>query len=300
MTQPQPRPPWAARRGHHVRSRLAPGPLLATVACAAAVATLAGCGSGGSGKAAGTGPSAAAAHSMPVSRALDLAASQAQKVTSFTATMDISSSGSLAMHMVGTLAERLKPTVLAHQSFSVKSAGVSVPGGMETLLTQNAVYLKMSSLARTTGKPWVKLSFSSLKHSMGLDLAPLLHQLQGNNPLAQAQMLPAATNVHEAGSGQTVDGVETTEYTGTLDVAKAMTRLAPSLRKLAGPAMAMTGISKAHFSVWIDADHQVRKLVETEPGKNYRVASTMVITSINQPVTIHVPPASQVTSMPGL
>lgn len=213
--------------------------------------------------------------------------------------MDITSSGMMASHLVGTLQEQLKPTVVAQQDLTVKEAGVSVPGGMHTLLTANAVYMRMSSLAKMTGKPWVKIPFSSLKKTSGINLAPLLHQLQGNNPLAQTQMLAAATNVHQIGTA-TVNGVPTTEYSGTLDVAKAMTRLDPSLRKLVGPAMAATGITTSHFTVWVDGQHQVRKMVQSEGGSSYHVNSAVTITSINQPVHIHVPPASQVGTVPGL
>lgn len=280
-------------------------PLPAALIGAAAIALVAGCGSAansgsnaGSGSARNTGSSTA--HGMTASRALSLAAAQARKVNSFTATMNIVTRGSLATHMTGTLQERVRPTVLAHQVLSIHGgSGLPVPGSMQTLLTGRAIYLNMSTLSRVAGKSWVKIPFSSLKKSTGVDLAPLIHQLQGNNPLAEAQMLPAATNVRRIGS-QTVNGVPATEYSGSLDVGKAMTRLGPGLRKLMGPALSATGIRTAHFRVWVDGQHQVRKLVETEGGTSYQVASTIVITSINQPVHIHVPPASQVASMPGM
>jgi hypothetical protein len=297
--------------GGHSRRRLRPLP--AALIGIAAIAVVAGCGSpGNGGNSAGSSQpgnagsnqagnaGSATASGMSASRALSLAAAQAQKVSSFTATMNIVSHGSLAMHMTGTLQERVRPTVLAHQVFAIHGgSGLAVPGSMQTLLTGRAVYLNMSTLSRMAGKPWVKIPFSSLKKSMGVDLAPLIHQLQGNNPLAEAQMLPAATNVRRVGS-QTIDGVPATEYSGSLDVGKAMTRLDPSLRKLVGTALSSTGIRTAHFRVWVDGQHQVRKLVETEGGTSYQVTSTIVITSINQPVHIHVPPASQVASMPGL
>jgi hypothetical protein len=280
-------------------------PLPATLIGIAAIALVTGCGSSGnSGNNAGPGHSgnagSPAAGGVTASRALSLAAAQAQKVNSFTATMNIVSHGSLAAHMTGTLQERVRPTVLAHQVFSIHGgSGLPIPGSMQTLLTSRAVYLNMSTLSQVAGKPWVKIPFSSLKKSMGVDLAPLIHQFQGNNPLAEAQMLTAATNVRAIGS-QTIDGVQATEYTGTLDVGKAMTRLDPSLRKLVAPALSATGITTAHFRVWVDGQHQVRKLVETEGGSRYQVTSTIVITSINQPVHIHVPPASQVAGMPGM
>jgi len=236
---------------------------------------------------------------MSATQALGLAASKMGSIHSFRATMTITSGGTLATNMTGTLEEQVKPTVLAHQTFSISSNGQSIPGGMETLLTGNAVYLKISSLARQLGHPWVKVSFASLKHSTGISLAPLIHQLQGNNPLAESQMLSAAKNVHQVGSA-TVNGVPTTVYTGTLNVAEAMSKLDPSLRKLVGPMMSATGITTAHFTAWVDGQHVIRKIAEKESGSGFRVSTLMMITSINQPVHVNVPPASQVTTIPGM
>jgi len=285
------------------RSRRWPAIRPASVAavCAAAAIVAAGCGSsgGGSGAASGGATGAGAGHAMSAAQELTLAASAAQKVSSFAAQMTVSSSGTLSTHLSGTLQEQVRPTLLASEKFNLQSQGTAVPGGMQTLLTGNAIYLKMSTLAKVIGKPWVKIPFSSLKKSTGVSLAPLIHQLQGNNPLAQAQMLPAASNVRRVGTA-TVRGVSTTEYAGTLDIAKSLAKLDPSLRKLVGPALKATGITTANFKVWVDGQHQVRKLVESEGGGSTHFTTVMTIISINQPVHIAPPPAGQVAGLPGM
>src|SRR5262249_16703211 len=220
-------------------------------------------------------------------------------IRSFTATMSITSSGSQATHMTATVEEQVKPTVLAHEIFRIASNGHSIPGGIEGLVTGNAMYLKMRMLARQLGHPWVKISYASLKHATGISLAPLIHQLRGNNPLTQDQMLTAAKNVRRVGSA-TVNGAPATVYTGTLNMADVMSKLRPSLRKLVGPMMSATGITTVHFTAWIDGQHVIRKVVEKESGTSYRVSTVMVITSINQPVHVNVPPASQVATLPGM
>jgi hypothetical protein len=283
-----------------VRSRRWPVIRLASVTavCAAAAIAAAGCGSG-AGSNAGSGASSSGGHAVSASQALTLAASAAQKVNSFAANMTITSGGALSTHLSGTLQEQVRPTLLASETFSLKSAGATVPGGMQALLTGSAMYLKMKTLAGVLGKPWVKIPFSSLKKKTGISLAPLIHQLQGSNPLAQAQMLPAATNVHKVGSA-TIGGVPTTEYAGTLNVAKSLAKLGPGLRKLIGPALKATGITTSNFRVWVDAQHQVRQISQTEGGGSYNISSVMTITAINQPVHITPPPASQVASLPGM
>ncbi len=309
MTFPHP----AARQavppaGDRTRRWLAIRPLSVVAVCAATALTAAACGSSGhggnggnssSGQATSTSHATPASHAMPASQALSLAASQAQKVTSFSATMDISSTGAYSSHLHGSVVEQVKPTVLAQEKLNISAKGQHIPGGMEAVLTSNAMYLKLSRLTRAFGRSWVKISFAKLRGSTGISLAPLIHQLQGNNPLAEAQMLPAATQVHQVGTA-TINGVPTTAYAGTLNLAAAMSRLDPSLRKLFSPALSAAGITTAHFTAWIDGRHLIRKLVEDESGASTHVTTVMVINSINQPVHISVPPASQVASLPGL
>ncbi len=272
-------------------------------ACAFAVAACSG--GGGSGA-----PPASPASGKPSGDALSpgqvlaAAASHAQQTTSFSATMIINSSGTInssgaTTSMTGTLDEQTKPTLLAHQKFTITSNGTSLPGGMETLITSQAVYLKLASLQQMLGKPWVKISFASLKSGSGTNFAPLIRQMQTNNPLAYAQMLPAASNVRKAGTA-TIDGVTTTEYTGSLDPVKAVTRLDPSLQKMFGPMMQALGITTDTFRIWVDGQHQIRKFSQVQSGPHYHATSVMTVTSINQPVSVQPPPASQTATMPGL
>jgi hypothetical protein len=213
--------------------------------------------------------------------------------------MDISASGTISSHLTGTLAEQARPAPLVHQVFQLTSNGSVIPGGMETLLTGHAIYLKVRSLAKLLGKPWVKLSFASLKSGKGVSLAPLIHQLQSTNPLAVAQMFPSARNIRRAGS-QVINGVPVTEYTGTLQVGTALRRVAPDVRKLIGPAMSASGVTTATFRVWVDGQHQIRKLVEHQSGRRYQATVTMLVTSVNRPLRIQLPPPHRVATLPGL
>jgi hypothetical protein len=100
------------------------------------------------------------------------------------------------------------------------------------------------------------------------------------------QMLAAASHVRVAGH-QVIDGVPTTRYTGTLTAAAALTRI-PSIHML---------VTSARFSVWIDRQHQVRKEIVYEKGTAEQVTATFAVTSINQPVRVTLPPASQVATI---
>lgn len=266
------------------------------VTCAFALAACSGGGSATAGPPAGAKP---AGGTMSAGQVLTAAATAAQHTTSFTATMVIRSSGTYSSSMTGTLNEQTKPTLLAQQKFAVTSNGAPLPGGMETILTSQAVYLKIGSLQQMLGKPWVKVSFSSLKSGSGASFAPLIHQMQASDPLTSAQMLPAATNVRKLGTA-TINGVATTEYSGSLDPVKALTRVDPSLKKMVGPMMQSLGITTDTFRVWLDSQHQIRKFSQVQSGPRYHVTSVMTVTSVNQPVSIQVPPASQTAVSPGI
>jgi hypothetical protein len=270
-------------------------PVAIAAVCAAAI-TAAGCASDAPAGPAGTADAAQSQAAQPAAHAISLAASAAQHITSFTAAIKVQSYGSLATSLSGTLRMQTRP-MLADQNFHVTADGQSLPGSVETLLTSNAAYLKIDTLARVLGRPWVKVSISGLQHAAGINLIPLVQQVQGGNPLAQAQMFAAARGVREVGA-QAINGIQTTEYTGSYRVADGLAQLDPGLVSLVGPALKATGISVTQFTVWIDSNHQARKMTLVESGKSIRVTSTMLVTSINQPVGITVPSASQVADAP--
>jgi hypothetical protein len=112
-------------------------------------------------------------------------------------------------------------------------------------------------------------------------------------------MFAASTNVHEVGH-QVINGVPATEYTGTYHISEGLARLSPSLRRMMQPALAQMGMTTSQFTIWVDGQHQVRKLVQTESGNGTSITTTMLVTSINQPLHIQLPPANQVAGMPGL
>ncbi len=292
--------PERTRRRHRPGSR----PLAAVTICAAAALAAAGCSAGGSSAGgtaspAGVGQSAAGGAGGSAASALAIAASQASKVTSYSSTLSITATGSNASSLNGTVQMQTKPTLVAHETFSGNSPQMPLPGGMEIILTSKTIYMKMSVLSKMVGKPWVKLDLSSLKNTSGLNLASMFRQFQTNNPLADTQMFAASTNVHEVGR-QVINGVATTEYTGTYHISEGLTRLSPSLRRMMQPALAEMGMTTSQFTIWVDGQHQVRKLVQTESGNGTSITTTMVVTSINQPVHIQLPPANQVAVMPGL
>jgi hypothetical protein len=275
---------------------------MSRLAAAAAIVILASgvaaCGSAGfpAPKAARSGQQA-----QTPEQAIQLAANISRAVNSFTATMDIRlKGGANSVNLAGTITEQIRPSLLAKANFSsFNVAGQSFPGGMSEIITPSSAYIKLSMLTQAlhTSKQWIAISFSSLSKASGVNLGSLFSQLQTSSPLSQSQLFAGATNVRRVGTG-VVDGVPVTEYTGSVSMTQALAKLPASLRTSLGADIEKAGIGAAKFTEWIDAQHQVRKVVVTETGSAFSETITTTVTSINQPVTIQVPPASETTSLP--
>jgi hypothetical protein len=136
-----------------------------------------------------------------------------------------------------------------------------------------------------------------MSKSSGIDFSQMLSQASSSSPLTESQMLAGATTVRKVGTG-TVGGVAVTEYTGTLSLAKGLKYLSASVRSAMQKEMGTAGITHATFTVWIDGKNTVRKAIITEHGTALTETITTTITSIDQPVNVSIPAASQTTPFP--
>jgi hypothetical protein len=286
-------PAQATRVGLPARAGRALG---AVLACAAVI-TIAGCkpgflssGSPSATPSAGTATaSSGSTQRASAASAMTTLARNAQGSASFVATLEIHATGNSAAQLSGTLIGQTQPNVLV-------DVRASHPAGLEAILAGDMTYLKIGALTGTAGRPWVAVPYSSLANSSSAGLASVIQQMRGSNPLAQTQMFPAATNVREAGRS-TINGVPTTQYSGSYSAAAGLGQLAPGLRAGVESGMMSSGITSTAFTVWVDARHQVRKMTLVEFGRNTRIEIVLVIVSINQPVQIQIPPAGQVAGV---
>ena len=281
----------------------------AAIAITAAALVAAGCSSASSsgtaaakppGSAAGSGspaPQGPAGGTLTASQAIQQAAQNAGKVTSFAATVNVQTTGTATSTISGTLEQRTGSSPLLVADFGgVTVQGQTIPGGIQEIISSSAIYLKMAQLAQATGKPWTEIPVSELSQIAGGSLGQLLQNNNGN-PLLQTQMLSSSTNVKKAGT-TTLNGVPVTEYTGTYPISAGLAKLPASTRgKLAQQLQAM-GLQTENFQIWLDHSQQVRKVISSAQGSKERVTSTIAVTSINQPVTAAIPPASQTATVP--
>jgi LppX_LprAFG lipoprotein len=274
------------------------------------LALIAGCGSGSAGQASGGDESKATA-----GQAVAAAARDSAKITSMTVAetmtmrgLGLPSSGGLMTGGTGTGALgngtvkmranarlRLKPSLLAAMSINMDMAGRSFH--FDEIFTSHAIYVKAPGLVPThAGKPWGKISLAALPG--GMNLRKLFNQSQNGNPItamgspaALAKFLANAKHLRVVGH-ETVDGVATTEYAGTLNLRALSAAMPAAQKKLLGSAP-----PNVPFRVWIDGQHHTRKLVMSFAFDKVSMSLAVHITSINEPVRIVAPPASQVSTM---
>jgi hypothetical protein len=285
---------------------------LSVVSLTALVAAAgAGCATSSSGSAADGSKTGGSTMQASPLEAVRLAEKTSSGASSFTGTLSLAATakagamtgpaGARETSMTASFAERLRPSLVADVSIgTLSSGGMSLPGGLTEIVTPAAFYLKWPYLTQQLhlSKPWLAIPESAMSKSSGVNFTQLFNQASTDGPLTQARLLAGATGVHQVGTGE-INGVPVTEYAGQVSLSEGLKYLSGSAKTRVQQTLAKAGITTATFTVWIDAQHILRKQALVESGKSLSETITTTITSINQPVTVNPPPASQTTAMPG-
>jgi hypothetical protein len=250
------------------------------MACAATLGLITACSSGTVG---GATPLAV----------IRLAAADSQNVTSLVADVSIQGAGSTSSNVNGKVQVQLKPSLVIAETLEVPAGGQLT--SFNEILTSKAVYTNLPGLVTQPGKFWAEIPFSGLSGPLG-DLGQLLQNATSTNPLTQVRALAGAAGVRRIGT-QVINGVSTTHYSGKVKPTAALPAVPSSLRKELRSSMS-TIKGDISWNIWLDAQHHVRELVETETVSGTPITVTMGVISIDQPITISVPPPELVSVVP--
>ena len=189
----------------------------------------------------------------------------------------------------------LRPTFVAGATLTIGSGASAIT--FHVIVTARSFYARFpgSMVPTKPGRPWVRLDLARLPH--GRSLARLLQELGGGqeetaNPLTSARLFRTAKRLRVIGA-QNIDGVPTMGYAGYLPPT-AWRSLAPLAHRLASSLHAPVRAREA-FKVWIDAEHRIRKVTLRVGLGPLAIITSTTITSINQPVVVAVPPASEIS-----
>jgi hypothetical protein len=167
----------------------------------------------------------------------------------------------------------------------------------------NTIYLKDPQYASDlgSGKTWFSLDLSAMG-PLGAVFSGAVDSVKDTDPAKLIEELLAADDLTSVGQ-QTVDGVKTTHYSGTVDPttaydsAAAKQNLTPAqIQQLEQLEDAIGGTSEK-IDVWIASDGLPVRVAISETTSSGVISTQADFTAWGQPVNIAAPPASQVENM---
>jgi hypothetical protein len=165
-------------------------------------------------------------------------------------------------------------------------------GSLQIRLVGGAVYLSAPQVTSLDGgKPWVKVDASKYLQKQGQDSGPLGGFSDGDPTQALAMLEQLGTNVTVAGH-QVIDGAQTTEYDGSIDLSSVGTRSSTSSTVISKQLMQALGLSTLPVKVWVDDAGRARQVQTTLTVFGITVSATEKIGSFGIPVTVTAPPSA--------
>ncbi|WP_233525864.1 LppX_LprAFG lipoprotein [Actinomadura spongiicola] len=203
---------------------------------------------------------------------------------------------------------QLRPSLKFSAKLDEFSAGgQSVPGVQgQALFADNVLYAKVPRLAQfvSGGKPWLKIDVNQMAQRTGFDVKGLIQQVQQVDPAEQTKMFTGSKDARRVGT-ETIDGVKTVHYTGTVTVQDALNRLDPQAREKVRTWLPKDDRvnSKISFDLWTDGENLPRKIVSKGTGQQGQTGTVTVLYSdYGKSFKVNPPPSDQVgqLSMGGL
>ncbi|WP_433329426.1 hypothetical protein [Spirillospora sp. CA-294931] len=175
--------------------------------------------------------------------------------------------------------------------------GQAVPGEKgQAVFTGDTLYAKLPQLAQfvSGGKPWVKVDVAKAGQMGGFDVKTMIEQVQKINPAEQTKMFTGSKDVRRVGE-ESVDGVKTTHYTGTVTVQDALGRLDGTAREKVRQWFPQDASKeKISFDLWTDKNQLPRKLVSKGSGNGESGTVTVIYSDYGKKFGVNAPPSDQV------
>ncbi|MGV9931417.1 hypothetical protein ACWDY4_12620 [Streptomyces olivaceoviridis] len=271
-----------------------------SAAVVAALTGVAACGSSDSGKDGGDKAAGkTAAHVSPIAalRSAEKSTDKADsaKVRSTTSIGDLMSmTANGALTWGDGLKGNLTITYTGGQMAELmKKAGTQ---SMEARYLPDAYYAHMSDTYAQQaggGKHWIKYSYDDLAKLGGASGSYMKDQIQNATPNQSVKMLLASGDVKKVGE-ETISGVHTTHYSGTLNVAdlagKTSDLSAEQLSALK-KQLSQAGVTTDTVDIWVNDQDLLVKKTEKADTANGAMTNTSFYSDYGVKVTAEAPPA---------
>jgi len=169
---------------------------------------------------------------------------------------------------------------------------------IDTVITGTVLYMRSPAFQQLTGgKQWVKLDLGKIAAQRGIDIGSLLNTIPTPTS-ALAYLGGSAGKVDKVGT-EKVQGVDTTHYRVTVDLARAASRAKGTAKQSLKRLMQTSGVKKVPEDVWIDDKGYVRKVVYDTAGGGggQKARVTMVLHDFGAHVPIQPPPKDSVVDI---
>ncbi|HWU20695.1 MAG TPA: DUF6612 family protein [Nocardioides sp.] len=195
-----------------------------------------------------------------------------------TLTMNTSAGGK-QVQMTGEADVQMKPMAM---TMTMSLGGAQV----QERFVDGVMYMQMPGV--TTGGKWLKLDVSQMSSMMGgSGVSDAL-----TNPLKMMDKMTGYITDATYVGADSVNGAAVKHYRMTIDLKSAMATMFPNL-----PSSATGSIgSKADEDIWVDSQGRAVK-TEVDFGTG---SMTTVLSDFGKKVSVQAPPASQVTTAPGM
>lgn len=189
---------------------------------------------------------------------------------------------------------RTKPTVAMTMKMTALDQGED--GTAEIRLVGKAMYIGGGAAAaeEMDGKSWIKFDMSALGDSLG-EGAPGAGQAD-QNPATESTFLTGAKDVKKAGT-DTVDGVETTRYSGVVSIddlkaaLKDEDKATRERRQKSVEQYEKLGVDELTMDMWVDGDDHTKQFRMRGDADKGPLDMTITFLDLNKPVTVTAPPA---------
>ncbi|MEU3980209.1 DUF1396 domain-containing protein [Streptomyces sp. NPDC026672] len=203
-------------------------------------------------------------------------------------------------------------TVRGEASMSVKPLAMSMRMSsskaseeVELRLVDQALYVNGGAEAakEMDGKSWIKFGASELGADGGAPGAGSLGAGQANqNPATESTFLTGSKDVKKVGT-ETVEGVKTTHYKGTVDLADLRTALkggdqdTRERRQKSLEQYEKMGVETLTMDMWIDGGNHTKRFRMNSATEKGPLDMTITFLDYNKPVTVDAPPAKDTVDL---
>ncbi|MCP3819843.1 DUF1396 domain-containing protein [Streptomyces sp. A3M-1-3] len=228
--------------------------------------------------------------------AVKRAAEKNEKLTSLTYTMSgkVPDGGSVEARA----SMSIKPPAM---QMSMRGGTAGETGEVEIRLVDGAMYMNggKEAAAEMDGKSWLKFDLSALgKGSAGADPLGGLSDQADRNPAQDSASLTAAKDLRKVGE-ETVDGVRTTHYAGTVTIAamraslKGQDAATEERREKGLKQYESMGVDALTMDMWVDENDHTKQFRTRGAADKGPLDLTIKFLDYNKPVTVKAPPASE-------